>query len=85
MTQVTCNSCGTANNTRDMGYCWKCKAPLPLSPPDALIIAFVQGAQYWEYISTGGTMWAEDRNQMEKVATCKLANGTLGKNAELPH
>lgn len=28
MTQVTCNSCGTTNNTSDMGYCWRCKAPL---------------------------------------------------------
>jgi hypothetical protein len=28
MTQVTCSKCGTANNTSDMGYCWKCQASL---------------------------------------------------------
>jgi len=46
---------------------------------DELIIAFVQGAQSWEYEKTRATMWPSDRNMMEKIATERLLNGTLGK------
>ena len=48
--------------------------------PDALIVAFVQGAQWWEYHKTGATMWASDRDQAEGEAEVRAANGTLGKS-----
>lgn len=38
MTQITCSQCGTANNTSDMGYCWKCKSSLaPVSGSAAML------------------------------------------------
>ena len=46
---------------------------------DALIIAFVQGAQWWEWEKTGATMWQTDRNKAEDQAEKRLHNGTLGK------
>ena len=48
--------------------------------PDALIVAFVQGAQWWEYHKTGATMWGSDRDQAECEAETRVANGTLGKS-----
>lgn len=30
--------------------------------------AFVAGAKWWEFVSTGGTMWASDRDKAEKEA-----------------
>ncbi len=47
---------------------------------DALIVAFVQGAQWWEYHKTGATMWPSDRDQAEGEAETRAANGTLGKS-----
>lgn len=61
---------------------------LPASPPlpapmgsesDALIIAFVQGAAWWEYHQTKATMWGSDRERAEIEARWKLAHGSLGK------
>jgi len=46
---------------------------------NALQIAFVQGAAWWEERSTGGTMWASDRDDAEAEAFAKMCNGTLGK------
>lgn len=59
--------------------------PVRLQPdgsvtPDSLIIAFVQGAQWWEYHKTGATMWASDRDQAESEAEKRTVNGTLGKS-----
>ena len=48
--------------------------------PDAMIVAFVQGAQWWEYHKTGATMWASDRDQAEGEAEKRASNGTLGKS-----
>jgi hypothetical protein len=48
--------------------------------PDALIVAFVQGAQWWEFHKTGATMWASDRNNAERQAKTMANNGTLGKS-----
>ena len=45
---------------------------------DSLVIAFAQGAQWWEYHRTGATMWPSDRDQAEGEAETKLANGSLG-------
>jgi len=55
--------------------------------PDALIVAFVQGAKWWEYHQTGATMWASDQDQAEGHAEEMARNGTLGKspNAEPSH
>ena len=44
-----------------------------------LIIAFVQGAQWWEYESTKFTMWQSDRNKAELEAIKRVENKTLGK------
>ena len=55
-------------------------APAGSVTPDALIIAFVQGAQWWEYHKTSATMWASDRDQAEGEAKIRLSNGTLGKS-----
>jgi len=52
--------------------------------PDTLIVAFVQGAQWWEYHNTGATMWASDRDQAEGEAETRAANGTLGKSPNVP-
>jgi hypothetical protein len=64
----------------------KGQGKLPLAPargsvtPDTLIVAFVQGAQWWEYHKTGATMWASDRDQAEGEAEKRVSNGTLGKS-----
>ena len=55
-------------------------APAGSVTPDALIVAFVQGAQWWEYHKTGATMWASDRDRAEGEAEKRAANGTLGKS-----
>ena len=67
--------------------CDVCKpAPSELAPArgsamsDELIIAFVQGAQWWEYYKTGATMWPSDRDVAEAKAECKALDGTLGKS-----
>ena len=48
--------------------------------PNALIVAFVQGAQWWEHHKTGATMWASDRNEAEAAACFKAMDGTLGES-----
>lgn len=61
------------------------EAPVRVQPdgsvtPDALVVAFVQGAQWWEYHKTGATMWPSDRDVAEAKAECKALDGTLGKS-----
>ena len=46
---------------------------------DPLIIAFVQGAQWWEWYKEGATMWPTDRDTAGRRAEECLKNGTLGK------
>jgi len=58
------------------------KPPLAVaagSESDALIIAFVQGAAWWEYHQTKATMWGSDRERADIEARWKLAHGSLGK------
>lgn len=56
-------------------------APAPCSAtPNALIVAFVQGAQWWDFVQTGATMWTSDRNKAEGEAETRASNGTLGKS-----
>lgn len=45
----------------------------------ALIVAFVQGAKWWEYYKTEFTMWPSDRRLAEEEALKRKENGTLGK------
>ena len=45
----------------------------------ALIIAFVQGAQWWEWNKEQATMWSSDRDKAETEAVRRSTNGTLGK------
>lgn len=47
-------------------------------PGNALITAFVQGAKWWEYHKTGGTMWQSDQQIVENEAERRLENSTLG-------
>lgn len=55
-------------------------AKSPKTPRNkALIIAFVQGAKWWEYHKTGATMWPSDQNEAEEVAKRKLKNNSLGE------
>jgi len=42
------------------------------------VVAFVQGAQWWEYAKAKATMWASDRNRAEAEAVSKQQAGTLG-------
>jgi hypothetical protein len=45
-------------------------------PADDLRRAFVAGAQWWEYIATGGfTMWPSDRDKAEEEAEERYPNG----------
>lgn len=49
---------------------------------ERLIVAFMQGANHWEYIKEGATMWPSDRDSVEREAIERLKNGTLGKSVE---
>ena len=44
-----------------------------------LVIAFVQGAKWWEFRSVGGTMWHSDQEYAEKESLRRDEEGTLGK------
>ena len=46
--------------------------------PNALRIAFVQGAAWWEYHQTKATMWPSDRQLAEEEASRRQQNGKLG-------
>lgn len=49
------------------------------SQDESLIIAFVQGAQWWEYHKTTFTMWQTDTFIAEEEAARRLKGDTLGK------
>ena len=51
----------------------------PKTQPPSPLIAFVQGAAWWEYKSRGATMWSSDRVAAEQEAANRVDNGTLGK------
>jgi hypothetical protein len=44
-----------------------------------LIIAFVQGAKWWEWHKENATMWQGDQRLAEEEALKREKNGTLGK------
>ena len=50
----------------------------PPAPCSAILIAFVQGAAWWEYHQTKATMWQSDRRMAEEEAMRREENGTLG-------
>jgi hypothetical protein len=43
-----------------------------------LIIAFIQGAKWWESHKNGATMWQSDQNLAADMAKKRLAKGSLG-------
>lgn len=43
-----------------------------------LLIAFVQGAKWWEWHKEGATMWNSDQAIAWRQAEERLKNGTLG-------
>ena len=47
-----------------------------------LIVAFVQGAKWWEYHKESATMWQSDQRLAEEEAFKREQNGTLGKLPE---
>ncbi len=47
---------------------------------ERMLESFVQGAKWWEFKSSGGTMWASDREAAYKRATEIRDDGTLGKS-----
>jgi len=49
-----------------------------LSNKEKCIIAFVQGAQWWEFYKTKFTMWQSDRNLALAEATRRAKGGLLG-------
>lgn len=44
-----------------------------------LVIAFIQGAKWWEYQSTRFTMWQSDQSLAQTEALKKEKDKTLGK------
>jgi hypothetical protein len=44
-------------------------------PADDLRRAFVEGAQWWEFESTGATMWPSDRDMAEAEAERRFPGG----------
>jgi hypothetical protein len=46
-----------------------------------LIIAFIQGAKWWESHKTGATMWQSDQNLAADMAKKRLMKGSLGRDS----
>ena len=46
----------------------------------ALLVAFVQGAKWWESLKSGGTMSQSDQALAVKEAERMATNGTLGES-----
>ncbi len=44
-----------------------------------LVVAFIQGAKWWEWKQTGATMWQSDQNEALEEAEGRERRGTLGK------
>ncbi|MCK5603965.1 hypothetical protein KAR91_18910 [Candidatus Pacearchaeota archaeon] len=60
------------------------ESPTPLGQTelallDAMKAAFIQGAKWWEYESTGATMWPGDQDRALAAAIKRAKDGTLGK------
>jgi hypothetical protein len=47
-----------------------------------LVIAFIQGAKWWEYEKTKFTMWPSDQRDAKKAAIERLENNSLGATDE---
>ena len=45
---------------------------------EALMVAFVQGAKWWEYQKTSATMWNSDQDLADAESEKRLVKGTLG-------
>ena len=51
---------------------------------ERLVIAFVQGAKWWEWTSRNATMWRSNQHEAACRAEKMLAEGTLGFTIEQP-
>lgn len=49
-------------------------------PEDDIRRAFVAGAKWWEYRTTGATMWQSDRNLAEEEAERRYPGGAIPPN-----
>lgn len=49
---------------------------------EALIVAFVQGARWWEFAKTGATMWQSDQADAFDEAVVRADGGRLGVSRE---
>ncbi len=67
-----CPKCGCGNDKVGFAHLSDC------AETQKLVVAFVQGAQWWEYKEKGATMWPSDRNLAEDEADKRAKNGTLG-------
>lgn len=47
-----------------------------------LVVAFIQGAQWWEWHKEKATMWQSDQGLALQEALRRLKGGTLGKDPE---
>jgi len=47
-----------------------------------LIIAFIQGAKWWEYYKEDATMWQSDQDLAEAEALRRFENDTLGRSVK---
>ncbi len=46
---------------------------------EQLILAFIQGAAWWEFQSTKATMWASDKKKARETAEQRFKDKILGK------
>jgi len=46
-------------------------------PKDDLRRAFIAGCKFWEYYSTGATMWQSDRDLAEDEAETRYPDGKI--------
>lgn len=54
-------------------------------PKDCLQRAFVAGAKWWEFVSTGGTMWASDRGKAEAEAIRRYGEPAVPVRGPVPY
>ena len=50
------------------------------SAHSALLVAFIQGAKWWEWHNTGATMSQSDQHEAEGEANRRAKNQTLGRD-----
>ena len=82
-----CPACGRpygqAIHLVDAAHFKKVQHSDPSPPGGGLVVAFVQGAQWWEwqsrFVANGATMWPSDRDLATAEAEQRERDGRLGK------